>query len=373
MGDDLQRTPLAPRNIPAGAEVIDVYGFAAPLVVTDPIEEYTAVREGVGVLDFSMLLKFDIRGAGALEVVDRAVARDLTKLSPGRIAYGPVLDDNGLMLDDSTCFVFGPDHVRVVGGPELPHAVEAATADSGLVVESLRESTAHITLQGPKSRALLAELVDFDVSNEAFPYYTFKDGVAVAVAGIPALVSRMGFTAELGYELYVPAARALEVWDAVFAAGEGFGIRAVGAAAIMMLRIEAGMVMGEGLEYDRSTSPWECNLGWAIPADKAAFRGRDAVLAAKETAPRRTVTVRLEGGEDRASGAPLLVDGVEIGTITMSVPSPHLGFATIGMAHVAREQASPGTAVVARLEEGDVSGEIIATPAYDPDRTRVRS
>ena len=371
MGDDLQRTPLAPRNIPAGAEVIDVYGFAAPLVVTDPIEEYTAVREGVGVLDFSMLFKFDIRGAGALEVVDRAVARDLSKVAPGRIAYGPVLDDDGLMFDDSTCFVFGPDHVRVVGGPELPHAVQAAADGSGLDVESLRESIVHITLQGPKSRALLEKLVDFDVSNEAFPYYTFKDGVTVA--GIPALVSRMGFTAELGYELYAPAERALELWDAVFAAGEEFGIRAIGAAAIMMLRIEAGMVMGEGLEYDRATSPWECNLGWAIPADKAAFRGRDAVLAAKEVAPRRTVTVRLEGGEDRASGAPLLVDGVEIGTITMSVPSPHLGFATIGLAHVAKEQASPGTAVVARLEEGDVSGEIIATPAYDPDRTRVRS
>ena len=371
MTDDLQRTPLAPRNIPAGAECIDVYGFAAPLVVTDPVEEYTAVREGVGVLDFSMLLKLDVRGPGALEVINSAVARDLTKVVPGRIAYGPVLDDNGLMQDDSTCFVFGDDHVRVIGGPGMPAAIRAVTDGTNLVVESLRESLAHFTIQGPRSRALLEKLTDADVSNEAFPYYTFSDDLVLA--GVPTFVSRMGFTAELGYELYAPVDRALELWDAVFAAGEEFGIRALGAAAIMMVRIEAGMVMGEGLEYDHATSPWECNLGWAIPADKPSFRGREAVLAAKETAPRRTVTVRLDGGEDRATGAPLFVDGVEVGHVTMSIPSPHLGFATIGLAQIAKEHAAVGTAVTARLEEGDIAGKIIATPVYDPDRQRVRS
>jgi aminomethyltransferase len=253
----------------------------------------------------------------------------------------------------------------------MPAAIRAVTDGTGLAVESLRESTAHFTIQGPQSRALLQQLTTVDVSNEAFPYYTFRDGVDVA--GVPVLVSRMGFTAELGYELYVPVEHALGVWDTVFAAGEAFGIRALGAAAIMMVRIEAGMVMGEGLEYDHATSPWECNLGWAVPADKPAFRGRDAVLAAKDVAPRRTVTVRLDGGEDRATGAPLLVDGRVVGHVTMSVPSPHLGFATIGLAHVAKEHAAIGTAVVARLEEGEIAGEIVATPVYDPDRARVRS
>ena len=229
MTDDLQRTPLAPRNIPAGAECIDVYGFAAPLVVTDPVEEYTAVREGVGVLDFSMLLKLDVRGPGALEVINSAVARDLTKVVPGRIAYGPVLDDNGLMQDDSTCFVFGDDHVRVIGGPGMPAAIRAVTDGTNLVVESLRESLAHFTIQGPRSRALLEKLTDADVSNEAFPYYTFSDDLVLA--GVPTFVSRMGFTAELGYELYAPVDRALELWDAVFAAGEEFGIRALGATS----------------------------------------------------------------------------------------------------------------------------------------------
>ena len=372
MTEALRRTPLAERNIPDGVELIDVYGFAAPLLVTDPVEEHRAVREGVGVLDFSMLLKVDVRGPGAKAAVDAAVVRDLSRVEPGRIAYGPVVDERGMMLDDSTCFVFGDDHVRVIGGPGMPAAVEEALAGKGLEVVHLRDATCHITLQGPRSRELLARLVDADVSNDAFPYYTFRDGIEVA--GIPALVSRMGFTAELGYEVYAPAERALELWDAVFAAGEDLGIRAIGAAAIMMLRIEAGMVMGEGLEYDDTVSPWECNLGWAVSEGKpAAYRGRDAVEAARATAPRRTVTIRLDGGEDRATGAPLLVGGDEVGHVTMSVPSPHLGFATIGLARVAREHAEPGTQVVARLEEGDIAGEVVATPVYDPERGRVRS
>ena len=163
-------------------------------------------------------------------------------------------------------------------------------------------------------------------------------------------------------------------WDALTEAGAEFGIQGVGAAAIMMLRIEAGMGMGEGLEYDESVSPWECGLGWAIPPEQAApYRGREALLAARHTAPRRTVTIRLAGGEDRASGAPLFAGDLEVGHVTMSVPSPHLDFATIGLARVATEHAGLGAKLVARLEEGDLAGEIVATPVYDPERSRVRS
>ena len=370
MAETLLRTPFAPRNVPADAECIDVYGYAAPLVVTDPVDEYTAVRERVGVLDFSMLLKVDVRGPGAVAAVNGAVVRDLAGVAPGRIAYGPVVNDAGGMLDDSTCFVYGPDHVRVIGGPGMPAAIDGATAGKGLEVRHLREEQCHLTLQGPRSREVLAKLAGFDVSGGAFPYYTFRDGVTVA--GLPVLVSRMGFTAELGYELYAPVEEALDLWDAVFEAGREFGIRAVGAAAIMMLRIEAGMVMGEGLEYDESVTPWECNLGWAVPAEKVAYRGRDALAAARETAPFRTVSVRLAGGEDRATGAPLHVGEEVVGHVTMSVPSPHLGFATLGLARVARQHAAVGTSLVARLDEGDVAGEIVATPVYDPERQRVR-
>ena len=258
----------------------------------------------------------------------------------------------------------------MIGGPGMPAAIDGATAGKGLEVRHLREQQCHLTLQGPRSREVLAKLAGFDVSGGAFPYYTFRDGVTVA--GLPVLVSRMGFTAELGYELYAPVEEALDLWDAVFEAGREFRIRAVGAAAIMMLRIEAGMVMGEGLEYDESVTL----VGVQSRLGRAGGEGRlprpDALAAARETAPFRTVSVRLAGGEDRATGAPLHVGEDVVGHVTMSVPSPHLGFATLGLARVARQHAAVGTSLVARLDEGDVAGEIVATPVYDPERQRVR-
>ena len=152
----------------------------------------------------------------------------------------------------------------------------------------MREELCHLTVQGPSSRDLLATLTDTDMSNEAFPYYTFQD--RVSLAGIDVMIARMGFTAELGYEVYGPIGQALDLWDAFDEAGEQFGVRAFGAAAIMMLRIEAGMVMGDGFEYDDQTTPWECNLGWAVSA-------RQAVLSRQRRRPRQPRRRRHAAGQ----------------------------------------------------------------------------
>ena len=140
--------------------------------------------------------------------------------------HGPVLNDDGMMLDDSTCFVYGDDHVRVIGGGSMPDAIAAATMNKSLNVRSMREELCHLTVQGPRSRDLLASLTDTDMSNEAFPYYTFRD--PVSLAGIDVMIARMGFTAELGYEVHGPIGQALDLWDAICEAGEQFGIRALG-------------------------------------------------------------------------------------------------------------------------------------------------
>jgi aminomethyltransferase len=256
----------------------------------------------------------------------------------------------------------------VVGGLGMPGAIDVATAEKDLVVRLLREELCHMTLQGPRSRDLLAKLVEIDVSNDAFPYYTFRD--EVSVAGILCLLARMGFTAELGYEIMGPVDRAMELWDAVAAAGEEFDVGSAGSAALMMCRIEAGMVIAH-LDYDETVTPWECNLGWAVSLDTGAYRGRDALAASKDTAPSRVVSVRLDGGESRATGAPLFQGDEQVGHVTMSVVSPYLNFATLGLARVGKEHAAVSTRLVARLEEGEVAAEVVPTPVYDPERKRV--
>jgi aminomethyltransferase len=140
-----------------------------------------------------------------------------------------------------------------------------------------------------------------------------------------------------------------------------------------MIRIEAGMIMGDGLEYDTTVSPWECGLGWAVDLDKGDFRGRDATMRLRDERTDRLVSVVLDRGEDAATGALLTVDGERIGHISMAVASPYLDGKTLGLAKAHRDHASPGTKVVASFEGDEVGGELVATPVYDPERKRVRS
>jgi glycine cleavage system aminomethyltransferase T len=252
-----------------------------------------------------------------------------------------------------------------------PEVIPFAEAH-GLRAVERRDQLAHLNIQGPRSREILSTLTSEDVSNEAFPYYTFKD--SIAVAGVEdVFVTRMGFTAELGYELFAPVERALDVYDALMEAGRPARLKPVGVAAVMMIRIEAGMIMGDGLEYDTTISPWECGLGWAVDLDKADFRGRDATLRLRDERTARLASVVLERGEDAATGAQLTASGQAIGHVSMAVASPYLDGKTLGLAKVHRDFASPGTKVIASFDGHEVAGELVETPVYDPERKRVRS
>jgi aminomethyltransferase len=367
---DLKPTPFSPRFADQVSEWVDGFGYAAPLAVSTPEAEYRAVREAVGAMDFSMLYKVDVEGEGALELVNSLVTRDLRSLSSARLAYSAVVDEDGMMVDDVTSIVFSPEFVRVTGGTARLEELLRDLAGAEITVTQRREEIGHLCLQGPRSREVLAAVTDDDVSNEAFPYYTYKP--SVELAGIPVHLNRLGFTAELGYEVWVNVEHALDVWDALFAAGEPVGLIPVGAIAVMMLRIEAGLIMGDGLEYDSTVSPFECGLGWTIDFDKGDFKGRQALVDLKDSAPMRLVTVRLAGGGEAASGAPLDDAGECVGHVTMSMPSPYTG-ATLGLARVSREHADVGTRLVARLDDGPIEAEVVSMPVYDPDRTRVRS
>ena len=194
-------------------------------------------------------------------------------------------------------------------------------------------------MQGPKSREILQRLTGTDLSDAALPYYSFLTGVEMA--GIPAQVSRIGYTAELGFEVLVAADRAVPFWDALFEAGSGDGLLPAGAAAVMMCRIEAGMIMGE-LEYDETMTPYECRMGWAVDLGKEEFQGKSALARARDSPSVDVVSVVLSG-EGEYDGAPLTVDGERVGHVTMAVPSPHLGGRFLGLARVDVKHAAPGS------------------------------
>lgn len=369
--EGLRPTPFSPRypdGLESEVDWIDVYGFAVPLWVTDPESEYDAVRNRVGAIEYSMLFKWFVEGADARALVDAAVSRDIHKLAVGRIAYGVVVSEDGTMLDDVTITVLADDLIVVAGGNPETEAILRSSSTAAAMISERRDELAVLSLQGPRSREVLAALTSSDISNEALPYYSVTQ---LELAGIAATVSRLGFTAELGYEIMVNQADALALYDEVFAAGEQFGIQAFSAAALMMCRVEAGMVMGE-IEYDHTVSPYECRLGWTID-DKPHFHGRDALLARKATDNGRVVTISVEGEPDGLDGSVVHAGEAPLGIVTMAVPSPVLGGQTIALARIHRDYADVDTELAVATPDGLRTATVIATPVFDPQRIRVRS
>jgi aminomethyltransferase len=365
-----RETPFHPRLAAMTDRWMDLFGYLAPSVVSDTGEEYRACRETAALMDFSMLRKTDIAGPGAVAFVNSIVTRDISRLAPGRIAYGALTDERGKMIDDCTCMVRSADAVRFCGANDRDFELFRARAEgTGIAVTEMTEALPHLCLQGPESRRILQRLTGEDLSADAFAYYTFRD--EVTVAGIPVFMTRLGYTAELGYELWVERARCLELWDALLEAGEPAGMRVIGMDALDLFRIEGGFIIG-GVEYDDTVSPFECGLGWSVDFEKPGLPAADALRRDRDATRLRLGSVTLESGGAAASGATLAIDGREVGFVTQAVASPHLGGATLGLAKLDRDAAGPGTRVVAQVEGVPVPGEVVRHPVYDPQRRRAR-
>ena len=353
-----KETAFYPRLKALTDEWMELFGYWAPMEVTDTQEEYRAVRETAGLMDFTMLRKIDIEGEGALELVNSVVTRDVSGLTPGRIAYGALTDEDGKMVDDCTTMMRASDRVRFCGANDRDFEIFLQKAEGrGITVREFTDVMPHLCLQGPKSREILQGLTSFDLSNAAFPYYTFKEDVEIA--GVPVFMTRLGYTAELGYELWVDRDRAFDLWDALLEAGEPQGMKLIGMIALDLFRIEGGFIIG-GIEYDATVSPYECGLGWSVDLVKGDFQGRQALARDEQTTQLRLTSVVLESGGDEGSGAPLWVGEEEVGLVTQAIVSPFLGGQTLGLAKIRRDLNRPGQNVLAQVGDEQVAGEIVS-------------
>ena len=356
----LRSTPYSPLY-PDGLETewIDVFDCAVPVHCGDPEAEYAALRASAALMEFSMLYRWDITGPGALEAVNSVFSRDLQRLGDRQIAYGVFVNDDGTMVDDVTVVAPSPQCVQVIGGNDIANdALLREAAPPGVTVAQRRDETAQLSVQGPKSRDMLQALTSADLSN-------------VEIAGVTGRLNRMGFTAELGYEFITQAEDAVTFGSALLDAGRHAGVRLAGASTVMTARVEAGMVMAH-LEYDHTSTPFECRLGWAVDFDKGPFRGREALLAARDNPRDRVVSVLIDG-IDGAEFAPVRLDGEQVGTVTMALPSPHLDGRTLGLARVRTPAASVGRILNGEADGVPFRAEVVATPVFDRERIRVRS
>ena len=321
MTSGLHRSPLYNRHVALGAKMANFAGWEMPIEFPagGVLKEHTAVREAVGIFDVSHLGKAVVRGAGAREFVNSALANDLARIESGQAQYTVCCDRSGGAVDDLIAYLRGDDEVFLVPNAantgEVVHRLTEA-APAGITVKNLHEAYGIIAVQGPHSDELL-NAIGLPVRH---PYMSFVD---TQWQGRPVVVCRTGYTGERGYELVPSWTDAGPLWDAVMAAGAAFGALPVGLGARDTLRTEMGYPL-HGQDLTMSISPVQARLNWAIGWKKPSFWGRDALLAqrAEGTVPLLWGLEALDRGIPRHGMRVLSPDGAYVGEVTSGTFSP---------------------------------------------------
>ena len=373
--------PLHDEHVALGAVMTPFAGWSMPLRYTSDLAEHHAVRTAAGLFDLSHMGEIRVAGPGAGSALDLALVGNLSALAVGRARYTMICQDDGGVIDDLVVYRPAEHQYLVVANAANVDVVLAALQErcTGPDVEIADESTstALIAVQGPAAQGIVAALVADRIERDAvvgLRYYactTAHVGVA-GTAGVASTVARTGYTGEDGFELFVPADRAVEVWRTVLAAGAPAGLVPAGLACRDSLRLEAGMPL-YGNELDRTTTPYEAGLGRVVKLDKLAadgtplpFVGRGPLAARAGSEPAR-VLVGLEGLGRRAArhGYPVLTGdgGAVVGHVTSGAPSPTLGH-PIAMAYVTPEVSRMGTRLAVDVRGRPEPVRVVPLPFY---------
>lgn len=373
-----RQTALHDRHVRLNARWTDMGDWKRPHIYSSVAEEYTAVREAAGIIDVSTLGKLQVTGRDAGEFLDWLHPNRFSDLRIGRVRYRAMTDDAGIVLDDGTVARLGPERFFLTTGTGAFDAVEQwlqwwlAGSSRDVQTINITSQFAAINLAGPRSRDVIKKLTSGDVSNKAMPYLA---AVETDVAGVPAIILRIGFVGELGFEIHVPADYGAHVWDALLEAGSDLDIRPFGVEAQRVLRLEKLHII-PGQDTDALSNPVDAGLGWIVKPEKKDFIGRDS-LAALGSAAKRPLLVGFEvtGGGVPGEGAAVVHDRMPVGRVTSCKWSPGLKRA-VGLAWVNAEHAADGTPLTIRLGEGadgkTTTARVHVAPFHDPEGARLR-
>ena len=346
------------------------------------IAEYWACREKAIVLDLSALRKFEVLGPDAEKLLQYTMTRDIRRLAVGQVVYTAMCYDTGTMIDDGTVFRLGQDNFRWVGGCDyggewLREQAEKMGLD--VWIKSSTDQLHNLSVQGPSSREILSGVIwtpPAQTTLKELNWFRFSVGRIGDHDGIPIVVSRTGYTGELGYEVWCHPKDAHEVWDAIWENGQGHGLTPLGLEALDKLRIEAGLIFA-GAEFDDQTDPFEAGIGFTVPlkSKDENFIGRDALIKRKENPQRKLVGLELKGEEIASNGDCIHVGRQQVGTVTSATRSPILK-KNIALSRIAVEYAESGTEVeVGKLDghQKRLPATIVPLSFYDPEKKRPRS
>lgn len=364
-----------------GAHLLVAGQWIRPEHYGDPEAEVKAVRNAVGIIDVSPIGKIDLRGEDVPRLLEFVYVNKWSKLDVGKVRYGVMCGEDGVIMDDGVTGRLGPGHYMMsttsggAGGVWnwLDEWLQTSFPDWDVRMTAVTDGYASINVAGPRSRELLRRLTDIDLGSEAFPYMEVRTGI---VAGIDdCFVWRIGFTGELSYEIHIPSIHGLEVWEALLAAGEDLGVRPFGVEAQRILRLEKGHLI-VGQDTDGLTQGFGMGADWAIKLDKADFSGKPELVwqMARQEYP-RLVAIQTDDPALVPPEACQIVDEDDAiqGRITSSRMSPTLG-RSICLGQVSPDLDSPGREITIRLTDGsNASAVVLADHAhFDAEGVRAR-
>jgi len=358
------------------------YWLANSFAKEGPIEEYWACRQKAVVMDLSALRKFEVTGPDSEALLQYTLTRDVKKLGVGQVVYSAMCYEHGGMIDDGTLLRLGQDNFRWIGGDDYSGVWLRETARKlGLkvLVRSSTDQMHNIAVQGPNSRAILKEVIwtpPHQPMLEEVEWFRFTIGRIGGANGAPVVVSRTGYTGELGYEVWCHPRDAGTVFDAVWEAGQPHGLKPMGLQALDMLRIEAGLIFA-GYEFSDQTDPFEAGIGFTVPLKTKTddFIGREALIRRKEHPVRKLVGLDIDSNVAVGHGDCIHIGRAQIGEVTSSTRSPLLK-KNIALARIDTTHADVGTEVeIGKLDghQKRLPAKIVPFAHYDPKKERPRS
>ena len=275
---DERRTPIYDEHVAAGAKIAPFAGYLMPIEYSGIIAEHRAVRSSAGMFDLSHMGEFVLRGVGAVASIDRLVTNDIVGLEVWQARYTPLTRDDGGIVDDILVYHYPDRILLVVNASNIAKDFDwiAEHLGSDTSIEDVSDETALIAVQGPRATMFVQTLTESDI--KGIQYYHFIEG---DICGVPATISRTGYTGEDGVELYVESGRARELWQLLREHGEPFGLTLIGLGARDTLRLEAGLAL-YGNDIADTTTPLEASLGWTVKMGGDDFIGKAALAAQKE-------------------------------------------------------------------------------------------
>ncbi|MBC8124095.1 MAG: glycine cleavage system aminomethyltransferase GcvT [Candidatus Kapabacteria bacterium] len=352
-------------HVAAGAKMVSFAGFEMPIQYPAGIlAEHRIVRNGVGVFDVSHMGEFEVKGADALALIQLLTVNDASKLVPGKAQYSALTRPNGGIVDDLLVYMIGEnDYMLVVNGAnvdkDLAWVMQHASQFEHVTVVDESSNYHLLAVQGPKSIETLQKLTDANLSD--VPYYSFVRG---SLADVPMILSRTGYTGELGFELYFKGSVevATSVVNTIFDAGAEFDIAWIGLGARDTLRLEKGYCL-YGNDITDDTNPIEAGLGWITKLAKGSFNGSDVIQAVKTNGPTRKLVGFVMRSEKLIprTGYSIVSNGDTVGAVTSGNTSPGLGTG-IGLGYVPTALSAPGTMIEISARGTTFPAEIVKIP-----------